>query len=75
MRGLAFGAALEHHFEGDGEEQEPAGNAEGGQRNPQPVQQPIAGQGRGGQEQKAMTLASSATLRRAGFRPCRWSGR
>jgi hypothetical protein len=40
---LPLDAHPEHHFRGDGEQQQPAGDPECGERNRQRAQQPIAG--------------------------------
>src|SRR5476651_728304 len=42
--GLTLSATLEHHLEGDGEQQQPAGNPEGGQGDAEFFQQGIAEQ-------------------------------
>ena len=54
----------EHHLEGDREQQQPAGDAEGGQRDAELPQQPVADQRRADQDRAGDQAGAQRDLRR-----------
>ena len=63
---LPLDAHAEHHFRGDREQQQAAGDAEGRQTDRQRAQQPVADQRAAGQDRRPRSAPrASATLRRA----------